>query len=141
MHKSSYASGFLYHSASQQILLQQTNQNHEDQLVMFGAKSHPGKDPRAVFKSCVEEALGVSLADSAIHPVYDYVHDQLGAQFIFFVEMSGPDINVDLRHHNAAWLMLSKLSKCNMSEQTRHDITIGGRVIRSLAEPAQPPRA
>ena len=133
VHKSFYASGFLYHSPSQQILLQQLNGDNEANLVLFCEKSHTGEDPQTVFQHCVEKALGITLKATSLHPVYDYVHTRLGEHFIFYVEMA--DINpINYSSGNSTgWLPLSKLSKYSMTEQTRHDIIIGERVIRSLS--------
>lgn len=140
MHKSFYASGFLYHSPSQQILLQQLTGDTEAKLVMFRGKSYKGNDPQAVFQHCVEEALGVTVPASSIHPVYDYIHNKLGEQFIFYVEVAGATPKTYASKNKAEWFLLSKLSKRAMSEQTRHDIIIGERVIRSLMESARPPQ-
>ncbi|MBI5619609.1 NUDIX hydrolase, partial [Candidatus Gottesmanbacteria bacterium] len=132
MHKLFYASGFLYHSPSQQILLQQLTSDTDAKLVMFGGRSHNGNDPQAVFQHCVEKALGVTVPASSIHPVYDYIHDRRGEHFIFYVEVAGATPKTYASKNKAEWFLLSKLSKQAMSEQTRHDIIIGERVIRSL---------
>jgi len=138
VHKPFYASGFLYHSPSQQILLQQLTNGEETKLSLFRTKSHRGNDPKAVFQQCIEQALGVAIPASSIRPVYDYIHDKLGEQFIFYVEVSGATPKTYASKNKAEWFSLSKLSKQAMSEQTRHDIIIGERVIRSIFETANP---
>lgn len=138
MHKSFYASGFLYHSPSQQILLQQLNNNSGTKLILFRGKSHKGNDPQTVFQHSVEEALGIPIPVSSIHPVYDYIHDQLGEHYIFYVEVADITPAAYPSNNKVEWLLLYKLSKCNMSEQTRHDIIIGERVIRSHMLPVNP---
>jgi hypothetical protein len=136
MHKPFYASGFLYHQSTQQILLQHlTNDNEDSKLVFFRGKSQNGNNPQTVFRECVEEALGISIPESNIHPVYDYVHAQLGEHFIFFVEVTEVAPKTYKSKNKTEWFHLSKLSKFNMSEQTRHDIVVGERVIRALTEP------
>lgn len=132
MHKPFFASGFLYHPASQQILLQQFTSGDDINLVLFRGKSHKGRDPQAVFQHCVEEALGVTIATSSIHPVYDYILNRLGEQFIFYVEVEDTTPKTYSSKNKTEWFSLSKLSKHAMSEQTRHDIIVGERVIRSL---------
>lgn len=136
MHKSFYASGFIYHSPSGQILLQQLTTGDSTKLVLFREKSSKGKDPLVVFRQCIEKALGVSINTSSIHPVYDYVHDKLGEQFIFYVDVSNVAPIAYSAKNKTEWCLLSRLSKYSMNEQTRHDIIIGERVIRSLTEPA-----
>ncbi len=133
MHRPFYASGFLYHSSTQQILLQQPSLDASP--VLFGGKGHKAKDPQAVFQRCVEQALGIAIPASSIHPVYDYRHNKLGECFIFYVEIADPEIYAS--KNKAKWFLLSKLSKFTMSEQTRHDIIVGERVIRSALESPQ----
>lgn len=138
MHKPFYASGFLYHSPSQQILLQQFTSDGDVKLVLFRGKSRNGSDPQSVFRQCIEKTLGVSVSVSSIHPVYDYIHDQLGEHYIFYVEVTGATPKVYSSKNKTEWFSLSKLSKLTMSEQTRHDIVVGERVIRSIFEIANP---
>lgn len=132
MHKSFYASGFLYHSATQQILLQQFTNGDDINLTLFQGKNHKGKNPQDVFQHSVEETLGISISPSSVHPVYDYIHSKRGEQFIFYVEVTGPTPKTYSSKNITEWFSLSKLSKHSMSEQTRHDIIVGERVIRSL---------
>lgn len=129
-----YSSGFVYHSPSGQILLQQ-NTASDTNLFLFRGKSHNDCDPQTVFQKCLENTLNIKIAPRSIHPIYDYIHTNLGEQFIFFAEVSDMIPKKYLSAHKTQWLRLSKISKYSMSEQTRHDIIIGGRVIRSLAEP------
>ncbi len=125
MHKSFYASGFLYHSPSQQILLQQTIHKNLLNFSLFKGKSRNSADPKVVFQRCVEKTLGISITPSSVHTVYDYIHDTDGVQFIFYIEVKK---NIP----GTGWILLSKLSKYSMDEQTRHDLIIGERVIRSI---------
>lgn len=125
VHKPFYASGFLYHSGSQQILLQQHSKN-ETTLRLFGGISRKKNAPSIVFQRYVEKALKCRIPADSIHPVYDYIEDTLGEQFIFFVEVTDVALG-------AGWFSLSKLNKQTMNEQTRHDVIVGERVIRALS--------
>lgn len=138
VHKPFYASGFFYHSASQQILLQQQTHGDEIKFVLFRGKSQNGHDPQVVFQHCVEEALGKSVDATSIRPVYDYVHEKFGAHFIFYIEVAEVLPQKLTDKQSAQWISLSKLTKHNMSEQTRHDIIVGERVIRALQEQKEP---
>ena len=109
-------------------------------LSLFGSSSNSNTDPQAVFQQCVEKTLGIKVSPSSVHPVYDYIHDTLGEHFIFYVEVAKPTPAMSDIKNKTAWCPLSKLSKLNMSEQTRHDIIVGERVLRSLLESTQPPR-
>lgn len=138
MHKPFYASGFIYHQPTQQILLQQFTSGDDVKLVLFRGKSRNGHDPQTVFQKCIEKTLGITIKPSSVHPVYDYIHDQLGEHFIFYVEVRGATPKTYTSKNKTDWFPLSKLSKLAMSEQTRHDIVVSERVIRSLMELANP---
>lgn len=129
MHKSFYASGFLYHSPTQQILLQQSTHKDIATFDLFREKNKNGNNPKTVFRHCVEKALKTTISESSIHTVYDYIHNTLGDQYIFYVEVKK---NIP----PTGWILLSKVSKYAMDEQTRHDIIIGERVIRSNTAPS-----
>lgn len=135
-----HASGFIYHPASGQILLQEFHSGDDVMLSLFGSASNNSADPQTVFQQCVEKALGMKVSPTSIHPVYDYVHDNLGEHYIFYVEVSEAKPVMAGTKNKAAWCPLSKLAKLNMSEQTRHDIVVGERVLRNLLESTQPPR-
>lgn len=134
MHKTFYASGFLYHPASKQILLQQQAHGEEVKFALFRGKSDKGSDPQAVFQQCIEETLGSPVKSSAIRPVYDYMHEKFGMHFIFYIEITEVTLKKLKSKEETAWVSLAKLSKINMSEQTRHDIIVGERVIRASQE-------
>lgn len=138
MHKTFYASGFLYHSPTQQILLQQKNSNTDGELILFSGKSRQGKNPRLIFKKTIEEALDTSIPESSIYPVYDYAHAQLGEHYIFFAEITDIKNKSFMAKNKSGWLQISKVSKLNMSDQTHHDIIIGERVIRSIKDSKSP---
>lgn len=138
MHKSFYASGFFYHSASQQILLQQQSYGEEIKFVLFRGKSDKKSEPLAVFKKCVEEAIGSSIDASHIRPIYDYVHEKFGTHYIFYIEVTDIIPKKLTNKEQTKWISLSKLTKHNMSEQTRHDIIVGERVIRASMEQSAP---
>ncbi len=135
VHKPFYASGFLYHAPSRQILLQQLTRGADGNLVLFRGKSWNGHDPQTVFHRCIEKALGVTITPSSIHEVYDYIDGAIGEQFVFFIEASGISPATYPSTAKAGWFSLAKLSKLTMNEQTRHDIIVGERVIRSRSDP------
>lgn len=138
MQNSFHASGFVYHSPTQQILLQQFENGDSVKLTLFGNKSQKGTDPKIVFQRMMEDTLGIPIPLEAIYPIYDYTNDNLGEHFIFFVEVTDITPKAYPSKNKTDWYSLSKLSKYAMSEQTRHDIIVGERVIRSLLEATQP---
>lgn len=135
MHKSFYASGFLYHLPSNQILLRKLTKGDKDVFLLFRRRSFKNYDPQTVFLREVETRLETSISSSSINTVYDYIHSSLGEHYIFYVELKGK-VPASYQVNNlSGWFPLAKLSKYPMSEQTRHDIVIGERVIRSLVQP------
>jgi hypothetical protein len=135
VHKPIYASGFLYHSSSQQILLQQFKNGDITKLVLFRGVTTNGDSPQEVFRRSVEKELGIKIPASSVHPVYDYTNDKLGEQFIFYVNVGEVTPKVYKSKSSTGWLSISKISKYVMSEQTRHDIIVGERVIRAIDYP------
>ena len=131
MNKPFYASGFLYHAHSGQILLQQFGTDNNTKLALFSGVSHNGESPLIVFQRCVEKALGTIIPASSIRPVYDYIHAQQGEQFVFYVDVTGVEPKEYKSKNKTEWFSIEKIEKYPMSEQTRHDIMIGGRVIRA----------
>ena len=136
MHKSFYASGFLYHLHSRQILLRKQHSGNEVSHVLFRGKCHKNQDPQLVFQRSLEKTLGVAISAATIRPVYDYIHEDLGEHFIFYVEITDVTLPNYISMYQIGWLPLSKLAKYLMNEQTRHDLLIGERVIRSINEAA-----
>jgi hypothetical protein len=126
-----YASGFLYHEPTGQILLQQFGTGDDSKLTFFRGSSNNGESPEIVFQRSVEKALGTTIPASSIRPIYDYVHEKQGEQYVFYVDVPGVTPKEYKSKNKTEWYPLSKISKYDMSEQTRHDIMIGERVIRA----------
>lgn len=134
MHKGFYASGFLYHSPSQQILLQQFDHDDPDGFCLFVGKNRPGEDAITTFQRIVHEELGLKIPTSSIHPVYDYFHEDLKMDhYIHYAEVTHMSVGSKLPKRSG-WVSLKKLSKVKLAAQIRHDIIIGERVIRASAE-------
>jgi hypothetical protein len=131
--KSFYTSGFLYHSPTHQILLQQYAPDDKQPLTLFQVKGSKGENPSDVFHRFIQETLDITLSADAVLPIYDYVHNRLGDQFVFYVDTK--EMIQPANETNATtWVPLAKLSKAHLAEQTRHDIIIGERVIRAALE-------
>lgn len=131
VHKSFYASGFLYHSASRNILLQQSIQKNIKTLTLFRKKS-TATDPKAEFHEYLKKMLGIAIPLSSIFSVYDYTHSALGEQYIFYALLPNKASIESISPPNTEWIPLAKLTKYPMTEQTRHDIIIAERVMRAV---------
>ncbi len=138
MHKPFLASGFLYHSPTQQILLQQFKNGKDVTLALFQGSCTNGESPETVFQHCVEKALKTPIPASSIRPVYDYVHEKLGEHYIFYVELTSATPETYPSKNNSEWVPFMKIPKLTMSQQMRHDLIVAERVIRSLYEAAHP---
>lgn len=133
MHKGVYASGFLYHLPSQQILLQQNN-NSVPKWSLFGQKSKAKKDPLVLFQEAIFNSLDLKLPIKAIYPVYDYFNDESEENcFIFYAEIKqkrklglGKDSNME-------WFTFKQTTKLSFLDQTRQDIIVAERVIKLKA--------
>ena len=134
MHKVFYASGFLYNSTSQKILLQLGNDQEDAQLSLFTGKCQKEDDAPGVLQRIFEETLQVKIPRDKIHPIYDYAHhDHEVDHFICYAEV-GDSVMKKLGENKAVkWIPLEKLHKLKITPQTKQDITVGQRVI-NLAE-------
>jgi len=130
MHKKFYASGFLYHLPSGQILLQQdtTSQNSSLQWFLFG-KPHVEKDvPAKVFKDTINDLLDINI--DMVLPVYSYETDNTH-QSIIYAELE------DLKEFPSKnglifnWFSFKSILKLQITPQTKHDIVVGQRVIEA----------
>ena len=132
MHKSFYASGFLYKLKTKQILLLQTGQKDDTASTWstFGGDSIDGEDAQATFQRVVYELLNVGLKVKHIYPVYDYFHEGLGkVNFVFYAEV-GKTLNLDsLNNDTLSWFSFQETPKLLFSTQTKQDVVVGQRVI------------
>lgn len=122
--KGNYFSGFLYHPASQQILLQQNLAEAPLTWTLLGSANV--KD----FQTVCAKLLNVKLPPKNILPIYNYIHKGT-KYFVSYTEIK------DLKDYPAkgklcfTWLTLKQISKLPLSEQTKQDIIVGRRVIDS----------
>ena len=137
MHKSFYASGFLYHQSSQKILLQQipSLQNLLSQWYLFGESYREGADPKTIFKNIIYEQLGIKI--DKINSVYSYERGNTN-QTIFYSEI---DNMYDFPAKNERvfnWFAFKNIPKLHIIEQTKHDIVVSQRVIEAVRRANDP---
>jgi hypothetical protein len=129
MHKDFYASGFLFHALSNQILLQQhTSSSVVSPWSLIGNFSEGKPDPESVFKETVKTFLGLTL--DVVYPVYSYeVETSKNPQHIFYGEL--PDVQNFSPHKELvfSWFTFKQVISLNTSDQVKHDVIIGQRVI------------
>jgi len=130
MHKKFYASGFLYHLPTQQILLQQdtTSENFSNQWFLFGGRYTEKELPEDVFKKIIANLLQIRI--DLVHAVYSYETDD-ASQHIVYSEI---DELIEFSSQNGLlfnWFPFKNMHKMQISEQTKHDIIVGQRVIEA----------
>lgn len=130
MHKKSYASGFLYHISSQQILLQQ------DTIVnslwsLFGNSVYASQETKEEFHKILNKKLTINISPESIFPVYDYINVEKNAHhFIFYAEVEDIQENILAQDETiVAWFNFKQLKKIPLADQTKQDIIVAQRVI------------
>jgi ADP-ribose pyrophosphatase YjhB (NUDIX family) len=147
VHKDFYASGFLIHLPTQQILLQKHDLvDTSSQWSLFGEHSASGEDAIKTFQRAVYEQLHLKLKTPAIYSVYDYMHDGLKkVHFVHYASIDSIDQKMKPRKdHILSWFNFKQMLKIPISEQTKQDIIVAQRVInvvvRQQMEEQQPPQ-
>lgn len=133
MHKTFYASGFLYHAPSQQILLQQINSaDNNSSWSLVGKKEITNKTGEEVFMDIFSEELNIKLKLKSVNLVYTYSSDEKGLNFnIYYAEVKKLHKSPNDSGNVFAWFNFKQIQKLNLSEQAKQDIIIGQRVINS----------
>jgi ADP-ribose pyrophosphatase YjhB (NUDIX family) len=133
MHKNFYASGFLYHSRSQQILLQQqTSADKEPTWFLFGGEGSAKETGEETFSRVVNAVLRLKLKAKAIFPVYKYFHEEMSRDhYISYAKIGRLEKFPETKNAAFAWFSFKQVQKLNLSEQTKHDIMVAQRVIDS----------
>ncbi|HWY78921.1 MAG TPA: hypothetical protein VNW29_01045 [Candidatus Sulfotelmatobacter sp.] len=132
MHKKFYASGFLYHLPSQQILLQQdiSSQNLLSQWFLFGKHHTEKEDPGIMFKNAVKEFLEITIP--TVHPIYSYEKENTN-HCIFYAEIDELQDFSATNNSIFNWFSFKNVLKLQIAEQTKHDIVVGQRVIEAAS--------
>lgn len=134
MHKSFYASGFLYSLKTHKILLLQSPK--KDDLAslwsMLGGESNEGEEAQDAFQRIVHELLDVNLKVKHIYPIYDYFHDTLDkTNYVFYAEVKNPQVFKSIKESSFSWVSFSETVKLLLSAHTKQDVIVGERVINA----------
>jgi hypothetical protein len=132
MHKDFYASGFLYHSETQQILLRQANTADDKPLwSLVGRQADGGKTGEETIRDIFLEDLNIKLKLRSINCIYTYESKEKNMDHnIYYAEVKKLHKSKGAKTE-FSWFNLKQILKLNISEQTRHDIVVGLRVIDS----------
>ena len=128
VHNSHYASGFLFHSPSQQILLLQPVLDSDTPWSIIRVSHASSDDPLSVFTSHASRLLKVTQLN--VRPVYSYVDKKSQCQHsIFFADVTTRQNYPETTTFRYRWFELKDLRKLRMNDSIRHDIVVGTRVI------------
>jgi hypothetical protein len=131
MHRGFYASGFLYHLPSEQILLQQQTENDKSPFwSLFGESILSRETAEITFQRAIYNLLSIRLALKSIFPIYTYFHKEMGKNnAVVYAEVNKLHRHSSVNSVKYAWFTLKQVFKLQLLEQTKHDIIIGQRVI------------
>lgn len=131
MHKKFYASGFLYHLPSQQILLQQKIQPSSviaSPWFLFSGLYTKIDGQNEAFKNIVFDLLRIKI--KTVYTVYSYVKESTGIHHaIVYAELNRLQNFPSKKGLTFAWFSFKHVAKLHIEEQTKHDIVVGQRVI------------
>lgn len=131
MHKDFYASGFLYHSRTQQILLQKDTDKENAPWRLVSGKSAKNETDSQTFKRLIETIYDLEVDLKSIFPAYNYFHDDLKKEnFVYYAKINKLT-EFNSKKTEFRWFSFREVLKINLDEQTRHDITVIQRVIAS----------
>ena len=132
MHKAFYASGFLYHQDTQQILLHQPNSDKTSSAKwgMIGGSSRQGENVQKAFQRIILEWLNIKIDPKKIFPVYDYFHKTLHkTNCVLYAEIKKNDALLKSSKGTLSWFTFKQTTKLPFSLETKQDVIVSQRVI------------
>lgn len=137
MHKDFYASGFIYHLPSQQILLQQhqTSSVTAFPWVLFENQHPENEQPETVFKHTLLQLLGITV--DAIYPIYSYSNEDTKKNYsLLYATVETLQEFPQKNDFTFRWFPFKEVLKIQIAEQIKHDIVVGQRVIEAARRKA-----
>ncbi|HUD05282.1 MAG TPA: hypothetical protein VMR59_04840 [Patescibacteria group bacterium] len=133
MHKDFYASGFLYHPKTQQILLQQPNTaSTETEWSLFEGECLVKETAGEAFKRIIYSHLHLELKPKSIFPIYSYFHEGKGKNnFLHYAIVRKLEKFPDSKKALFSWFTFKQIQKMHIPDQIKQDIIVGQRVIDS----------
>lgn len=135
VHKTVYASGFLYRPKSQQILLQQIIQEKSQTSsvwAMVGGENHKEEAADAAFQRIIDTLFKVKLVTKFIYPIYDYFsYDDKKFHYVFYGEVGETKKIAFPKRGTFSWFTFKQIAKLPFTQQTRQDIIVAQRVINA----------
>ncbi len=134
MHKIFYASGFIYHLPSQQILLQRP-QPTTSPWVLFEKEYTEHEQPEVIFKDSILKLLGIQI--DTIYPIYFYLNETTkNSHSLLYATTETFQEFLPKNNYTFRWFSFKEVLKIQATEQTKHDIVVGQRVIEAAERKA-----
>lgn len=136
MHKTFYASGFLFERKTQQILLYQPALVNNPTLMWstFEGVGYEEEDPLVCFKRIIKKKLKINLKVKNIYPVYFYFNNRLEMKnYVFYAEIEKPEDFKNIHGGTLSWFAFKQMNKIPISKQTKNDIIVSERVVKANA--------
>lgn len=134
MHKSFYASGFLYSLKTHQILLLSSKTKDDTSSVWStpGGESKEGEQALVAFQRIISKILNINLQKKHIYPIYDYFHETLNkVNYVFYGEVGKTRIFNASKKGIPSWVSFSETLKLSFTVRTKQDLVVGERVINA----------
>lgn len=130
MLKGFYVSGFLYHEPTNQILLQQIQSSSPYWSLFESEEVEESANPAATFASLIHNTLQLTLVIKTIQEVYTYLNEDVNKNYsITYAPVRSLKTAICENGKICKWFGPREILKLNLSPQTRHDVTVGQRVI------------
>lgn len=129
MLKGFYVNGFLYHEPTNQILLQQI-QSSPSWSLFESEEVEEDCNPAATFAELIHNTLQLKLVIKTIQEVYTYLNEEVNKNYsITYAPVRNLKTVPGDKGKIYKWFGPREILKLNLSSQTRHDVTVGQRVI------------
>lgn len=144
VHKSFYASGFLYNRRAQQILLLKSKEPVDTITYWstFGADGNDGEEAKLTFQRAINEMLGIDIKLKDIYPVYEYFCEEIDkVNCVFYAEVRNLDISDSVGENMLSWVSFGEIVRFSFLARNKQDIIVGERVInlkQRIADNLQP---
>lgn len=137
MHNDFYASGFIYHLPSQQILLQQRHPSTTTAFPwgLFENELPADMQPETVFKNTLQHLLGITV--DAIYPIYSYFNEETKKNYsLLYATIEKLQEFPQKEEISFRWFPFKDVLKLQAEAQIKHDIVVGQRVIEAARRKA-----
>lgn len=120
--------------ASQQILLQQppSESGISPSWFLFSGSYNESEGAETIFKSVIFDLLQLKIDN--VHPVYSYFDEQKKINQVIVYSILDKARDFPPKNGTSfVWFSFKDVIKMHLTQQTKHDIVVGQRVIEAAA--------